>query len=144
MKVFGENSPATMSELHYKTITPEFFQRVLLSGDMEIIEETVNNPYLVNSLNAIIGYSRTNIQSAITAQVVKDFNSLGITCFGTTVRQAQVKILEYLDENPACRDIESKRCFNKILYKIAYEHQQQAQRVQQQLQQTPAIGCTFG
>ena len=128
---------------HYTQLTPEFFQNVLSGADMQVINSTTENPDLIPAIHSIIGYSKTVVQNNITAQVVQAFRDKGITCFGTTVKDCQSKIAEFLDYNPECRDVDPRRCFNKILYKIAYAHVRQNNQ-HQPVQNQPSIGFTFG
>ena len=135
-----------LSMSHYTQLTPEFFQNVLTPADMQIIRNTTETPKLIPAIHSIIGYSKTVVQNNITAQVVQQFQNAGITLFGTTVRDCQTKIAEFLDYNPECRDVDARKCFNKILYKIAYRHWlPHLQNLQnQQEENQPAIGFRFG
>ena len=136
----------------YTQLAPEFFKNILTPADMDIINTTVANPAVIPTIQAIIDYNKTQIMNNITKKVVKAFNDLGITCFGQTVKACQTKIGEFLDNNPECRDFDSRRCFNKILYKLAcLYHQKPQNQVQQNqpiqnqpIQNQSSIGFTFG
>ena len=132
-----------MSMKKYTELSQDFFKNILTPEDMQIINNTVENPALSKSIRAIADYSKTVVSNNITTAVVNAFRDMGITCFGTTVRDCQTKIAEFLDYNPECRDIDARKCLHKILYKITYAYHNPNQQ-NQPVQNQPAIGFTFG
>ena len=132
-----------MSMSNYTQLTPEFFQKILTSEDMKIIEDTNDNPKLIPALRSIVNYSKTSVLNSITTDVVQAFRNIGITCFGTTVRDCQSKIGEFLEYHPECRDVVAGKCFKKILYK-AYTDYHRPPQQNQPVQNQTAIGFVFG
>ena len=130
--------------LNYTEIPPEYFQNILTKEDMDLLDDTTQKENLNTAITAILGYSKTLIANNITPEVVQAFRNHGVYQFGHTVKDAQVKISEFLEYNPACKDMDPRRCFNKILYKLCYEHYWRNQANNQQQLQQPAIGFAFG
>ena len=132
--------------LNYTQLSPEYFQNILTEEDMDILKTTTENESLNPAISAILGYSKTLVANNITPEVVRAFRNHGVYQFGQTVKDAQSKISEFLERNPACKDADPRRCFNKILYKLCYEHywRNEANKQQQQQLQQPAIGFAFG
>ena len=119
----------SMAVVHYTQLTPQFFNNVLQPGDLNVLHAVADNPDLIRAMESIIGYSKTRVAAAITAEVVKTFNNHGICIFGTSVKDAKVLIPRFLDEHPECRDSVPIRCFNKILYYLAWKwHLQNSQQ----------------
>ena len=130
--------------LNYTQLTDEYFQNILTKEDMDIINKTTENEALNPAISAILGYSKTLVANNITPEVVKAFRNHGVYQFGQTVKDAQSKISEFLECNPACKDADPRRCFNKILYKLCYEHYWHNQANNQQQFPQQAIGFAFG
>ena len=130
----------------YTELSEDYFNNILTEDDMEILNRTTESEKLNSSLAAILGYSKTLISNNITSDVVQAFRNHGIYQFGRTVKDAQVKICEFLERNPACKDVDHRRCFNKILYKLCYEHylRNNANNHNQLLHSQPTIGFAFG
>jgi hypothetical protein len=78
-------------------------------------------PDYIGSMEKIMGYGKTRLVAAIDSSVVQHFRNCGVEIFGTTVKDAKVLIPRFLDEHPACKDSDPIRCFNKILYWLAYD-----------------------
>ena len=130
--------------MNYTKLSEDYFKNILSEEDMEILNRTTENENLNPAIAAIAGYSKTLIANNITSEVVQAFRNHGIYQFGSTVKNAQVKICEFLEENPACKDIDPRRCFNKILYKLCYNHYWHNNANNQPLPSHPQIGFTFG
>ena len=130
--------------LNYTDIPEEYFQNILTQEDMYILKKTTQKESLNPAISAILGYSKTLVANNITPEVVRAFRNHGIYQFGQTVKDAQSKISEFLECNPTCKDADPRRCFNKILYKLCYEHYWRNQANNQQQLQQPAIGFAFG
>ena len=89
-------------------------------GAKELIEGCIENPNLRQEFKAIIDYQRTKLEEVIDKKLLKTMKGLGITCFGRTVKEAKVYILEFVDQHPELRDENPQRCLYKILYYFAY------------------------
>ena len=110
-----------MALVHYTQLTESFFNSLFSAEDIELLNTVMDNPRLIQAMEAIIGYSKTRVTAAITSDIVKWFTNYGICIFGTSVKDAKVMIPRFLDEHPECRDADPTRCFNKILYYLARE-----------------------
>ena len=100
---------------------PEDYHEVLAPTDIAIMDATRRYPDYIQSMERIMGYSKTRLVGAIDKAVVKHFNDCGVCIFGKSVHDAKVLIPRFLDEHPACKDSDTTRCFNKILYWLAYD-----------------------
>ena len=128
---------------HYTTLPADFFNNILTQGDVTMIQSVLANPNLGTALQAISGYSKSLLETNVTKPVLQAFRDVGITCFGSTVKEARIKILEFLDQHPECRDMDPRRCINKILYWFCYQNHLQQEQGQQPVQAN-MIGFAFG
>ena len=97
----------------------EFFNR--LSREEKItIEEAARNKNFRESIRSIIGYSKLRVEHAINKQVVQEFISLGIVCFGTTVKAAKIHLIDFLERHVELRDEDPEKCFWKVAYYFSY------------------------
>ena len=103
----------------------EDYHKVLSPHDTAIMNATRQAPEYIDAMASIMGYVKSRLVGAIDASVVKTFKDCGVCIFGDTVRDAKVLIPRWLDEHPACKDADPIRCFNKILYWLAYDWQVQ-------------------
>ena len=101
--------------------TAESFNGVLTRADIAIMESTREYPNFIHAIEGITGYRKTRIANAINADVVRAFKNAGVVIFGDSVKDAKVLIPRWLDEHPGCQDANPIRCFNKILYWLAWE-----------------------
>ena len=99
----------------------ESFNGVLSRADIAIMESTRRYPNFINAVQGITGYRKTRIANAINGAVVKKFKDAGVVIFGDSVKDAKVLISRWLDEHPGCQDGDPNRCFNKILYWLAWD-----------------------
>ena len=99
----------------------EDYHAVLNPADIAIMDATRAYNDYIPAMERIMKYSKTRLVAAIDKNVVKHFNDCGVCIFGKSVHDAKVLIPRFLDEHPACKDSDPTRCFNKILYWLAYD-----------------------
>ena len=100
---------------------PEDYHEVLRPTDIAIMDATRSYPDYIQAMENIMGYGKTKLVAAIDSAVVRHFKNCGVSIFGDSVKDAKVLIPRFLDEHPACKDSDPTRCFNKILYWLAYD-----------------------
>ena len=113
----------------------EDYHQVLSVHDTSIMDATRQSPEYIEAMASIMGYGKTRLVAAIDSSVVQQFKNCGVTIFGDSVKDAKVLIPRWLEDHPACKDADPIRCFNKILYWLAYEWGLQQQMQQAQITQ---------
>ena len=96
--------------------TVEYLEATLTEEEKTLIEESISNPQLRETMRSITGYQKTAVRTNITKKVVDQFLKNGITKFGKTIDSFRVRILEYLDQYVELRDENPQRCLMKVLY----------------------------
>ena len=113
----------------------EDYQQVLSGHDISIMNATRGSPEYIDAMASIMGYGKSRLVAAIDASVVQTFRDCGVTIFGESARDAKVLIPRWLEDHPACKDADPTRCFNKILYWLAWDWQLQQQAGRAQITQ---------
>ena len=92
----------------------------LSDGDRITIETAAHCPNFRANLDSIIKYSRLRVEHEINKHVVEHFLSLGISCFGTKVKEVKVHLIAFLERHIELRDADPTKCFWKVAYYFAY------------------------
>ena len=111
--------PARVHSAPLPTI-PDRLLAMVTESDRVVIEQVARNPALRETLRSINEFSKRAVEAAVNKKVVDEFLNLGITAFGTKVKDAKVYILDFLNRHPELKDGSADICFSKIVYYFAF------------------------
>ena len=95
---------------------PQELESLITDGDKMVIEQVVRNPTLRQTMSDVCDFSKRAVEAAINKSVVDRFLNLGITAFGTKVKDAKTYIMDFLRRHPELRAQSADKCFTKIVY----------------------------
>ena len=108
------------TQMNITNATSEAFSPYLTQADKVLIEETIQNPELRDTLQSITHAQKTVIEESITKTVVKMFLNWGIDRFGSKVKEVKIYLTNFIEQHPEVKDADPKKCFIKVVYYLTY------------------------
>ena len=96
--------------------TAHYLDTILTEEEKALIEESIKNPQLRETMRSITNYQKTGVRASITKKVVDEFLNNGVKQFGTTVESFRIHVLEYLEHFVELRDENPQKCIMKVLW----------------------------
>ena len=96
--------------------TANYLNSILTQEEKILIEQSIKNPKLRETMRSITNYQKTAVRAIITKKVVDEFLNNGVMQFGNTVESFRIHVLEYLDHFVELRDENPQKCIMKVLW----------------------------